>query len=100
MMLLIPSIYMVFIAECVTSDKGQFIVEITSHLSFILCSPSPEDAADSRMRLMNVNDVYDNDVCMHSSQIDLLKDSLILDSSLNPPLLRRRSTSGIPIHSV
>ena len=91
---LVSLINLVFVAYCATSDNGQFIVEINPHLSFILCSPTPEEVDDSIMRLMNVNDVYDNDVCMQSSQLDLSKDSFTLDTSHSPPLLHRRATSG------
>ena len=53
------------------------MVIISPHLSYILCSTTYEEDKNSQLRLININDVVDNEICIRTSQIDLSQSSLM-----------------------
>jgi hypothetical protein len=85
--------YFVFFVQGSESDEeGHFIVSINPHLSFLLCSPSEAELEDSIIRLVNINDVLGNDVCIESSKFELSRDTVTVETD-DPLLLRKRTTS-------
>ena len=65
--------------EANNKNIGHFMVIINSHLSFILCSTSKAELDKGQLKLININDVLQNDHCIQSSQFNLQQNQLLFE---------------------